>query len=95
MDEQGNALKEKVEDTETKEHGAIERYEYVRTEDTPTGIKHIFKRIVEQPVEPKKNLPLTGEQATIGLVGLGAALLALILAWKFKLVEKLKKVFKK
>ncbi|HEM5462690.1 TPA: YSIRK-type signal peptide-containing protein [Streptococcus suis] len=95
VDEQGNALKEKVEDTETKEHGAIERYEYVRTEDTPTGIKHIFKRIVEQPVEPKKNLPLTGEQATIGLVGLGATLLALILAWKFKLVEKLKKVFKK
>lgn len=94
-DEQGNALKEKVEDTETKEHGTIERYEYVRTEDTPTGIKHIFKRIVEQPVQPKKNLPLTGEQATIGLVGLGAALLALILAWKFKLVEKLKKVFKK
>ncbi|MHB9794569.1 SspB-related isopeptide-forming adhesin [Streptococcus suis] len=95
VDEQGNALKEKVEDTETKEHGTIERYEYVRTEDTPTGIKHIFKRIVEQPVQPKKNLPLTGEQATIGLVGLGAALLALILAWKFKLVEKLKKVFKK
>ncbi|HEP1839894.1 TPA: YSIRK-type signal peptide-containing protein [Streptococcus suis] len=95
VDEQGNALKEKVEDTETKEHGTIERYEYVRTEDTPTGIKHIFKRIVEQPVEPKKNLPLTGEQATTGLVGLGAALLALILAWKFKLVEKLKKVFKK
>ncbi|CYU35417.1 hypothetical protein HO639_06940 [Streptococcus suis] len=95
VDEQGNALKEKVEDTETKEHGTIERYEYVRTEDTPTGIKHIFKRIVEQPAQPKKNLPLTGEQATIGLVGLGAALLALILAWKFKLVEKLKKVFKK
>ncbi|CYU44674.1 SspB-related isopeptide-forming adhesin [Streptococcus suis] len=95
VDEQGNALKEKVEDTETKEHGTIERYEYVRTEDTPTGIKHIFKRIVEQPVQPKKNLPLTGEQATIGLVGLGAALLALILARKFKLVEKLKKVFKK
>lgn len=95
VDEQGNALKEKVEDTETKEHGTIERYEYVGTEDTPTGIKHIFKRIVEQPTQSKKSLPFTGEEATVGFVGLGIGLLAFVLAWRFKLVEKLKKALKK
>ncbi|MFM0788395.1 GbpC/Spa domain-containing protein [Streptococcus suis] len=95
VDEQGNALKEKVEDTDTKEHGTIDRYEFVKTVDTETGIKHIFKRIVEQPTQPKKNLPLTGEQATVGLVGLGLALLGLIAAWRFKLIEKLKNALKK
>lgn len=100
----GRVLKDKVTDTKTKDRGDIPDMVFVKTVETETGIKHIFKKAPETPKETKTppaktpgnpskgSLPSTGDSTSL-LAYLGMGLLSILVAWKLGLGKKLKAIF--
>lgn len=100
----GRVLKDKVTDIDTKEKGDIPGMTFVKTVETETGIKHIFKKAPETPKETKTppaktpgnpskgSLPSTGDSTSL-LVYLGMGLLSILVAWKLRLIKKIKTIF--
>lgn len=103
----GRVLKDKVTDIDTKEKGEVDGMTFVKTIETETGIKHIFKKTPAIPETPKEtktppaktpgnpskgSLPSTGDSTSL-LAYLGMGLLSLLVAWKLGLGKKIKAKF--